>query len=625
MAQLDRDIRYTDRDFNTIRSQLIDYSKTYFPNTFNDFTETSTGMLFIEMAAYVGDVMSFYLDNQIQETFIQKARQTQNLYALAYSLGYVPKVTTVATTFVDYYQQVPSIVSASVYVPDYSYALLIPENTSITANNDSSTKFLTEDVVDFSASSSLDPTTVSVYQITNGNPTFYLLKKTRKATSSEIVSTSFTFTNAKKFDSVNINDSNIIGILDVFDSNGNQWYEVPNLAQENVYNTIRNTDTNDPNFINDPEVPYLLELKTVQRRFAARFIDSGSLQLQFGAGSTRSTTEEIIPNPDNVGLGLPFEQNKLTTAFSPTNFVFTNTYGIAPYNTTLTVRYLKGGGASANVEAGTLTGVDNTNVTFVNQPIITTPTVTNALANQIFNSLTSNNPKAADGGMDGDSVEELRQNALGNFQNQLRVVTTQDYLVRALSMPSNLGTIAKAHAQPQKIGDYQSGELPSVLDLYILSYNSSKQLRTASVTLKRNLQTYLSEYRMINDSINIKDAYIINIQVNFEIVVNPNYNNSEVLTNCIDSLQSYFDIDKWQINEPIIMKDIFVRLSKIEGVQIVKNIVISNLTGESLGYSNFAYDTTSATIDDVLYPSLDPMVFEVKYPNQDIIGKVVAI
>jgi len=625
MAQLDRDIRYTDRDFNTIRSQLIDYSKTYFPNTFNDFTETSTGMLFIEMAAYVGDVMSFYLDNQIQETFIQKARQTQNLYALAYSLGYVPKVTTVATTFVDYYQQVPSIVSASIYVPDYSYALLIPENTSITANNDSSTKFLTEDVVDFSASSSLDPTTVSVYQITNGNPTYYLLKKSRKATSSEIISTSFTFTNAKKFDSVNINDANIIGILDVFDSNGNQWYEVPNLAQENVYNTIRNTDTNDPNFINDPEVPYLLELKTVQRRFAARFIDSGSLQLQFGAGSTRSTTEEIIPNPDNVGLGLPFEQNKLTTAFSPTNFVFTNTYGIAPYNTTLTVRYLKGGGASANVEAGTLTGVDNTNVTFVNQPIITTPAVTNALANQIFNSLTSNNPLAADGGMDGDTVEELRQNALGNFQNQLRVVTTQDYLVRALSMPSKLGTIAKAHAQPQKIGDYQSGELPSVLDLYILSYNSNKQLRTASVTLKRNLQTYLSEYRMINDSINIKDAYIINIQVNFEIVVNPNYNNSEVLTNCINSLQSYFDIDKWQINEPIIMKDIFVRLSKIEGVQIVKNIVISNLTGESLGYSNFAYDTTSATIDDVLYPSLDPMVFEVKYPNQDIIGKVVAI
>ena len=625
MANLDRDIRYTDRDFNTIRNQLIQYSKTYFPNTYNDFTETSTGMLFIEMASYIGDVMSFYLDNQIQETFIQKARQTENLFALAYSMGYVPKVTSVASTMIDYYQQVPAILSASVYIPDYNYALLVPENNSVVTNTTDAVEFLVKDAIDFSASSSLDPTTVSVYQISNNNPSYYLLKKTRKATSATIQTSTFTFTNAIKFDSVNINDANIIGILDVFDTNGNQWYEVPNLAQENVYNSIRNTNTNDPNFLDDPEVPYLLELKTVQRRFAARFIDSGSLQLQFGAGSTRSTTEEIIPNPDNVGLGLPFEQNKLTTAFSPTNFVFTNTYGIAPYNTTLTVRYLTGGGSSANVEAGSLTGIDTSNVTFVNQPIVTTPAVTDALANQIFGSITTNNPLAADGGGDGDTIEELRQNSLGNFQNQLRVVTTQDYLVRALSMPSNLGVIAKAHTQPQKIGDYSSGELPSVLCLYILSYNSNKQLRTASNTLKRNLQTYLSEYRMINDSINIKDAYIINIQVNFEIVVNPNFNNNEVITNCITSLQNYFAIDNWQINEPIILKNIFVLLSKVKGVQIVKNIKINNLTGESLGYSNFAYDIESSIIDDVIYPSIDPMIFEVKYPSQDIIGRVVAI
>ena len=484
---------------------------------------------------------------------------------------------------------------------------------------------MTKDAIDFSASSSLDPTTVSVYQIANNNPTYYLLKKTRKATSATIQTTSFTFANAIKFDKVNVNDANIIGILDVTDTNGNTWYEVPNLAQENVFNSIRNTNTNDPNFFSDPEVPYLLELKTVQRRFAARFIDSGSLQLQFGAGSTRSTTEEIIPNPDNVGLGLPFEQDKLTTAFSPTNFVFTNTYGIAPYNTTLTVRYLTGGGSSANVEAGSLTGIDTSQISFINQPIITTPAVTNALANKIFESVTTNNPLAADGGGDGDSIEELRQNSLGNFQNQLRVVTTQDYLVRALSMPSNLGVIAKAHAEPQKIGDYSSGELPSVLDLYILSYNSDKQLRNVSNTLKRNLQTYLSEYRMINDSINIKDAYIINIQVDFEIVVNPNFNNNEVITNCITAVQNHFSINNWQINEPIIIKNINILLSKVQGVQIVKRIIINNLTGESLGYSNFSYDILNSTIDEVVYPSIDPMIFEVKYPNQDICGRVVAI
>ena len=620
MADLKRDIRYTDRDFNSIRNQLIQYSKTYFPDTFNDFTESSTGMLFIEMAAYVGDVMSLYLDNQVQETYIQKARQNQNLYALAYSLGYTPKITTAASTIIDYFQQVPAIIENGVSVPDYNYSLLIPENTQITSTQNSNIQFLTEDVVDFSASSSLDPTVVSVYQTFNGSPTYYLLKKSRKSISATINTIDFTFSNAKKFDTVNINDTSIIGILDVFDTNGNQWYEVPNLAQESVYNSIRNTNQNDPNFISDPEVPYLLELKRVQRRFAARFVDSGSLQMQFGAGSTRSTTEEIIPNPDNVGLGLPFERTKLTTAFSPVNFVFTNTYGIAPYNTSLTVRYLTGGGAAANVEAGSLTQVDDSNIVFINPNLADT-----TLANQIFDSVAANNVLAADGGMDGDTVEEIRQNSLGNFQNQLRTVTTQDYLVRALSMPANLGVIAKAHAQPQKIGDYQAGELPTVLDLYILSYDIDRKLRTASALLKRNLQTYLSEYRMINDSINIKDAYIINIGVNFDIIVAPNFNNSETITRCIDSLTSYFDIDKWQVNEPIILKDLYILLDKVQGVQTVKNVVVNNLTGTSLGYSDFAYDVSGATVNEVVYPSLDPMVFELKYPNQDILGRVVPL
>ena len=620
MAKLERDIRYIDRDFNTIRSSLIQYSKTYFPNTYNDFTETSTGMLFMEMAAYVGDVLSFYLDNQIQETFIQKARQTTNLYALAYSLGYVPKVTTVATSAISFYQQVPAILSGSVYVPDFNYSLIIPENTQITSNTNSTQKFLIEDAIDFSASSSLDPTEVSVYQISGVNPTYYLLKKNRKAISATVTSETFTFTNAIKFDTKTIRAANIVGVLDVIDTDGNTWYEVPNLAQENVFNSIRNTNTNDPNYSVDTEVPYILELKTVQRRFATRFIDSGSLQLQFGAGSTRSTTEEIIPNPDNVGLGLPFERTKLTTAFSPVNFVFTNTYGIAPYNTTLTVRYLTGGGAAANVEAGSLTQVDDSNIVFINPNLANT-----TLANQIFNSVASNNVIAADGGMDGDTVEEIRQNSLGNFQNQLRTVTTQDYLVRALSMPANLGVIAKAHAQPQKIGDYQAGELPTVLDLYILSYNINKKLRTTSALLKRNLQTYLSEYRMINDSINIKDAYIINIGVNFDIIVAPNFNNSETITRCIDSLTNYFDIDKWQVNEPIILKNLYILLDKVKGVQTVKNVEVVNLTGTSLGYSDFAYDVSGATVNEVVYPSIDPMVFELKYPNQDILGRVVPL
>ncbi len=620
MADLKRDIRYIDRDFNQFRNALIQYSKTYFPSTYNDFTDTSTGMLFMEMASYVGDVLSFYLDNQIQETFIQKARQQENLYQMAYLLGYEPKVTTAASVDIDFYQQVPSKFVGGEYVPDFDYAMIIPENTQITSNVDSSQKFLIEDVIDFSASGSLDPTTTSVYQISGNNPSYYLLKKTRKAISAAIKSTTFTFTAAKRFDTRTIIAPNIIGVLDCIDTDGNTWYEVPNMAQENVFNSIRNTNTNDPTYNIEVDAPYLLQLKQVQRRFVTRFINSGSLEFQFGAGSTKSNDEEIVPNPDNVGLGLPFERDQLTTAFSPLNFIFTNTYGIAPYNTTLTVRYLTGGGIASNVEAGTLTVLDDTNFRFINPNLSNT-----TLANQIFASVSSNNALAADGGQDGDTIEELRLNAVGNFQNQLRAVTKEDYLIRALSMPSNLGTIAKAYAIPAKINQYQPGELPTILDLYVLTYDNNSKLRTASSLIKRNLQTYLAEYRMINDSVKIKDAFIINIEVVFDIIVLPNYNNNETLTKCITSLKNYFNIDNWQINQPILLKDLYILLDKVEGVQTVKNVAINNLTGEALGYSAYAYDVDGATIDEVVYPSIDPMIFEVKNPNEDLKGRVVPL
>ena len=617
MAEKKRNIRYLDRDFNNFRNSLIEYSKTYFVNTYNDFTDTSTGMLFMEMASYVGDILSFYLDNQIQETYIQYSRQTENIFNHAYSKGYKPKVTTVSKVDLDFYQQLPATTSGSITIPDFSYCLNIPENTQITSVLDSDIKFIIEDAVDFSSSSSLDPTEISVYQLQSSLPTYYLLKKTRRAVSSKINLTSFAFTSATKFDKRTITDSNIVGILDVTDSDGNIWYEVPNMAQENVFDTVRNIATNDPNYSSDTEVQYLLKLKKVQRRFVSRFLSKTQLQLQFGAGTVGDNDEEIVPNPDNVGLGLSFEKDKLTTAYSPLNFVYTNTYGIAPSDTTLTIRYLTGGGVSSNVEAGVLTTIDDTNIKFLK-----TNLTDNTLANTIFNSVAVNNVKAADGGSDGDTIEEIRENALGNFQTQLRAVTPQDYLIRVISMPSNLGAIAKAYIEPTKIGDYQFGELPAILDLYILSNDLNKNLRTASTGLKQNLKIYLSEYRMANDSIRIKNAYIINIGVEFDIIVLPNNNNNEVLTKCISELKDYFSIDKWQINQPIILKDLYVLLSKVEGIQNVKDVTIVNKAGSSLGYSNYAYDVQGATLNNVVYPSIDPMIFEVKDEDVDIKGRV---
>ena len=624
MANLSRNITYTNRDFNTFRNALIDYSKTYFPNTFNDFTSDSTGMLFIEMASYVGDVLSFYLDNQIQETFIQYARQEKNLFDLAYMLGYRPKVTTAATVDVAIYQQLPAKTQAvpgggTEYVPDFDYALKIPEDFQITSNENSSIKFITEDVCDFSVSSSQDPTDISIFSLSGTNPDRFLLKKTRKAISGTINSTTVTFGAPSKYPVVDINANNIISVLDVFDSDGNEYYEVLNLAQDTVFTTKINASYTDPNAIQD-DAPNLLNLKQVQRRFTTRFLNSTTLQLGFGAGTVTDNDENLVPNPDNVGTGLSFSKDKLTAAFSPLNFMFTDTYGIAPSNTTLAIRYLTGGGLGANVASGTLTNFDPTGIVFTN------PNISNStLANQIFSSIAVNNILAADGGQGADSVEEIRQNALGNFQNQLRTVTQQDYLIRALSMPSNIGTIAKAYIQPTKVAEYQIGELPTILDMYVLSYNSQKKLRTASSTLKQNLKTYLSEYRMINDSIKIKDAYIINIICEFDIIVLPNFNNNEVILRCIDSLTEYFEIDNWNINQPILLKDLSILLDKVEGVQTVTNVIIKNIAGASKGYSDFSYDLQAATNQGIIYPSVDPMIFELKYPQADIIGRVVPL
>jgi hypothetical protein len=620
MATKRKNIQYINRDFSEIRASLIDYARTYFPTTYNDFTPASPGMMFMEMAAYVGDVLSFYLDNQIQETYLQYARQTNNLYELAYMFGYKPNVTQVATTNIDFYQQVPSKLSGSTYIPDFDYALFIPQNAVIQSSLNTNTSFLVEDPIDFSVSSSGDPTEITVFSVVGNNPQYFLLKKTRKAISSEINTTTFAFGAPESFQTITINDERIVGILDIIDTDGNEWYEVDYLAQETIYNSIKNTNPNDPNLSQySGDTPYLLQLEQVQRRFITRFIDQTTLQIQFGSGTAADTDEEIIPNPDNVGLGLPFEKLKLTTAYSPSNFIFTKTYGISPSNTTLTIRYLVGGGVTANVPSNDLTNLVGVNVQFLNSNL------NPVTADTIFNSLAVTNPEAADGGGDGDTIEELRQNTSANFATQLRNVTQDDYLVRALSMPAKYGVISKAYIEPTKAQSISAGESQSILDLYVLSYNINKQLNIASPALKQNLTTYLSQYRMVNDSVNIRDAFIINIGVNFDIIVLPEFNNNQVLFECIEALKDYFAIDKWQINQPIILRDIYVLLDRVTGVQTVKNVEISNFVGTNLGYSQFAYDIKGATIGNVIYPSLDPSIFEVKYPNQDIQGRVVSL
>jgi hypothetical protein len=325
-------VQYLNKDFNTLKAQLINFAKIYYPNTYNDFSETSPGLMLIEMSSYVGDILSFYLDNQIQENFLQFAKQRKNLLALAYNFGYRPKVTNTASTIIDIYQIIPAILSGGEYIPDFSYALILEEGTQIQSNINSEVQFYIQDKIDFSKSGSYSDTEISVYSNNLNNPNFFLLKKQAKVFSGNITTTSFTFNNPERFPTVILNDTNIIDIIDVTDSDNNKWYEVPYLAQDTIYEPTENIAQNNPilSQYNDT-VPYLLKLKKVPRRFISRFKTNNTLELQFGPGISSGADEEIIPNFDNIGLGLPYGVDKMTTAFDPSNFFIYSNLWTSPF------------------------------------------------------------------------------------------------------------------------------------------------------------------------------------------------------------------------------------------------------------------------------------------------------
>jgi len=609
MANEDKNISYLNKSFTDFKSILQEYAKTYFPTTYNDFTEATPGNMFIEMASYVGDVTSFYLDTQVQENFLLYAKEKENLYAQAYVMGYRPKASYASNTNVDIYQMIPSVSTDGgiTYHPDLStYGLIIPANTVITSTS-TGTKFLTTQQIDFTNTGSAE--------LTYMNSNFYLIKKSVPAISAEIKTTTLNIPANQKFATANISDSNILQILNVTGSDGNSWYEVPYLAQTSMFQKVANGGSD------SDQVPYLMQLQRVPRRFVSRILSDNTLQLEFGAGlSNDKTDSQIIPTAGSIQAGSVPGISLLTNNYNEAGTFFTQEYGLAPSGS-LIVKYLTGGGITSNVPVNDLTNIDKTNIYFKNGD------PGNALAISASNSVISANPFPSAGGRDGDSVEEIRQNALYSFSTQLRAVTKDDYIVRALSMPADYGTVAKAYISqdfnnnPQETVAYTQQYNPLSLDLYVLSYNNNKQLTTGSITLKENLVTYLNQYRMITDAINIKDAYYINIGLNFDITVTNGYANKDVLTSCISTLQDYFNIDKWQINQPITLSDIQSKLLQIKGVQSVVKLEVTNKQGGD--YSQYGYDIIGATRNNNVYPSLDPAIFEVRFPNTDIQGRVV--
>ena len=659
-----RDIKYLNKDFGQFRQNLIEYSKTYFPQTYTDFNESSPGMMFIEMASYLGDVLGYYIDDTLKESLMTTAEDKTNIMALSQYLGYKSKVTSPAVVKLAVYQRVGVLNAQTNPEPNTAYLLRIKEGMSVVSNTGVS--FRTTELVDFS--DDIDREVTIYNRDSQGYPANYLIKKYVNAISAELRSVTKTFTSAEQFSKIEIGDNNVIQIYDVRDTSGNKWYEVPYLAQEMVYVDYANTEQYDKDLAQFKDsVPSILKLTKTSRRFTVQVNEDNTTSLVFGGGNSTTSDETLIPNFKNVGLGLNSSIDNLGASFDPSNFLKTKSYGQAPANTTLTVRYLVGGGVESNVSAGELTTIDSIEYD-------EDTTIFDAAELSIYNSYKSSiaveNEEPATGGRGSETIDEIRENSLANFGSQNRAVTRNDYQVRALSLPSKYGGIAKVYCVPDgeldnnspssiltdpnslqqftelvlslkekegitekeiqnQVNTFLSGKQsdskeknnPFAINLYVLGYDSTKKLSTLNQAIKENLKTYLGEYRLLTDGVNLLNGFIINIGVDFEIRVYGGYNKREVLVKCISEIQNYFNIDNWTFNMPINLSELELIIAGVEGVQSVPKCEIVNKCKGS--YSNVSYNIQSATKNKMVYPSLDPSVFEVKYPNKDIKGRVV--
>ena len=542
-----KDVSLIGRDFGEFRKNLIEFSKNYFPNTYNDFNESSPGMMFMEMASYVGDVLSFYTDTQLRESLLTTAEENTNLFNIVNSLGYKPKNIIPASVTIDVFQLVPATGVGDNVKPDFDYAMTLSEGMVIGSTDFSNVEFTTISSVDFSFSSSFDATEVSVYQIdeSTNEPVYYLLKKQIKATSGKEEVKTFEFGQAKIYDKIKIEADNLIRVKNISDSDGDTWTRVPYLAQDTVFEQIDNNEDNSTYLHQySGDTPYLLELNRVPKRYVTNFEDDGIMVIGFGAGISSNADEEIIPNPDNVGSALYTEHQNLDSSLDPSNFLYTKTYGVAPQNTTLTVTYLVGNGIIDNVPANDLVNVVSSTTNFKNEINLNKNVV--SFCRQ---SLACSNPNAAVGGKTTESQEEIRQNAMAFFAAQNRTVTREDYVMRCYALPPQFGSVAKAYlvqdyqTENSKVdGQYINTEIPNplALNLYTCGYDNEKTLKALNDATKYNLKNYISYHRILTDAVNIKDAHIVNIGINFEIIVMPEFNSNEVLLRAIDRLKKLF-------------------------------------------------------------------------------------
>ena len=596
---------YLAKDFAGFRSDLLTYARNYFSDQIQDFNEASLGGMFLEMAAYVGDTMSFYLDHQFNELDPSSAVESVNLQAHARNAGVKPVGAAPAVATVTFYIEVPSFFNEEdEYVPDPISLPVIKSGTTLSSG--SGIKFRLLEDIEFGKTDEYG-TLVGSYVVgetdDSGNPSTFIMSVSAECVSGETRTESIVIPNSYvPFRKITLSSADITQIISVLDSDNQEYYEVESLTQDVVYKRIRNLGY-DKEIVSES-----LQLVPAPRRFTATLdITNRLTTLEFGSGDELSTDDDIIPDPSD--LALPLYGKRVLNRFSidPSAVLQTKTLGTAPRATTLNITYMYGGGENHNVAASTIRTVSSLDIDFPNNPSL-------AIANAVVASVDVRNDEQALGGAAPMSLEDLRTRIFASRGQQSRIVTQEDLISRIYTLPANFGRVYRASVS-------KSTDNPLASRLYIVGKDSSGRLVHTSDTLKKNLSTYLNDFRLISDAVDILDATVINYKISFSIICSPGLNKNVILVNVINELKRKLDLKYYQIDQPLVEAEIVYTIISVEGVLSLVDLTLTNITGNLLdrNYSDFSHDMLGSKVGG-LYLGPQGSIFELKYPDFDIVG-----
>lgn len=588
-------ISYTSRDFNSIKQDLINYAKVYYPNTYKDFNDASFGSMMIDMVSYVGDILSFYIDYQTNESLLATAIEEGNIVKIAKQLGYKFNSAPVSTGQAAFYVSVPALNNGS--GPDTDIIPILKAGT-IVASDSGATFTLTEDIDFANANTEIKVSTVDA----NGTPTAFAFKAYGNIASGEDFQEQIDVGDFERFLKLRLAEDNISQILSIYDSDGNEYFEVDYLSQNTVFRSIRNIGE-------DAEtVPYILRSMYVPRRFVVEHTVDGETYIQFGFGSETEIENKSFPDPTAASLQLNGRVFFSDSSFDPSQILKTEKMGIVPVNTTLTINYRKNTIDNVNAAVGAVSTVVNSKVEF------RVSSIAAATALQQISAFEVSNEEPIVGSVALPTAEEIKFRAMDAYAAQNRAVTKQDYISLVYRMPASFGSVTRCNITQDTNSSKRN------LNLFVVSEGASGNLTNASTTLKQNVKNWLNNYKMINDSIDILDAQIVNIGINFQVVGELDKDFTIVLNDCIDTLKSKYQT-KFNLGEPFYISDVYSTLNEVDGV--VDTTAVSIVRKSGSGYSPTQFDIPqNTTKDGRLIKVPENLILEIKNFDSDIVGVI---